>query len=48
MPFDTAKLLLDCCLVGAVPYPEIETIDLLQSLKSGYRMKKPNGCSDVM
>ena len=48
MPFDTAKLLLDCCLVGAVPYPEIETTDLLQSLKSGYRMKKPNGCSDVM
>ena len=41
-------ILLDCCLVGAVPYPEIETVDLLQSLKSGYRMKKPNGCSDVM
>ncbi|CAH3020501.1 unnamed protein product, partial [Porites evermanni] len=33
---------------GAVPYPEIETVDLLQSLKSGYRMKKPNGCSDAM
>lgn len=41
-------ILLDCYLVGAVPYPEIETVDLLQSLKSGYRMKKPNGCSDVM
>lgn len=37
-----------CYVSGDVPYPEIQAKDLLQSLKSGYRIEKPVKSSSVM
>jgi len=33
---------------GSIPYSEIATEDLLQSLKSGNRLTKPAKCSDAV
>ena len=34
--------------LGSIPYSEIATDDLLQSLKSGNRLTKPAKCSDAV
>eukprot|EP01147_Barroeca_monosierra_P004932 gene4932-6916_t len=34
--------------MGAIPYPGIQSIQLFQLLHSGYRMSKPQNCSDEL
>ena len=34
--------------LGGTPYPAISNLELLGALKSGYRMEKPQMCSDEM
>lgn len=33
---------------GLKPYAGLSAVDLIEQLKKGYRMEKPNGCSDKM
>ena len=35
-------------LLGLKPYAGDSTSELIEKLKNGYRMEKPNGCSDEM
>ena len=35
-------------LLGLKPYASDSTSELIEKLKNGYRMEKPNGCSDEM
>ena len=41
-------LLWELATLGCEPYPDTPTNMVLQLLKSGYRMKKPENCSDVL
>ncbi|KAL4238511.1 hypothetical protein ACF0H5_003219 [Mactra antiquata] len=38
-------LLYEIVTLGASPYPELSNTELLLSLKNGYRMKKPDNCT---
>ena len=33
---------------GVKPYPGLTATELMSELKKGYRLEKPNGCSDAM
>ena len=35
-----------CLFVGHYPYPALSNQQLLRMLRSGYRMEKPDGCSE--
>lgn len=41
-------LLWELVTLGAVPYPGIAIQDLFKLLKEGYRMDKPNNCSNEL
>jgi len=41
-------LLWEILTIGETPYPTISNHELLGALKSGYRMDKPQMCSDEM
>lgn len=41
-------LLFEIVTLGGTPYPTIDTRDLLRELKRGYRMEKPDNCSEEM
>lgn len=41
-------LLWELVTLGAVPYPGIAVQDLFKLLKEGYRMDKPNNCSNEL
>lgn len=41
-------LLWEIVTLGATPYPGVETKDLLVLLKKGYRMEKPENCSNEL
>jgi len=41
-------LLWEILTIGGTPYPTISNHELLGALKSGYRMEKPQMCSDEM
>lgn len=41
-------LLWELVTLGAVPYPGITVQDLFKLLKEGYRMDKPNNCSNEL
>ncbi|XP_050534527.1 proto-oncogene tyrosine-protein kinase receptor Ret isoform X2 [Daktulosphaira vitifoliae] len=41
-------LLWELVTLGSVPYPGIIVHDLFKLLKEGYRMEKPNNCSDEL
>ena len=34
------------CISGGVPYPTLTNRELCELLKTGYRMEKPDMCSD--
>lgn len=42
------NLLYEVFTLGCAPYPLVQASDLLEFLKSGNRMEKPNSCSDKM
>ena len=33
---------------GVKPYPGLTVQELMSELRKGYRLEKPNGCSDAM
>ena len=33
---------------GVKPYPGLTATELMSELRKGYRLEKPNGCSDAM
>ncbi|KAK3093185.1 hypothetical protein FSP39_012370 [Pinctada imbricata] len=39
-------VLFEIVTLGGTPYPTIDTRDLLRELKNGYRMEKPDNCSE--
>lgn len=39
---------INSLLLGLKPYAGLSPVDLIEQLKKGYRMEKPNGCSDEM
>lgn len=39
---------INSLLLGLKPYAGLSAVDLIEQLKKGYRMEKPNGCSDEM
>uniref|UniRef100_K1PBB3 receptor protein-tyrosine kinase n=1 Tax=Magallana gigas TaxID=29159 RepID=K1PBB3_MAGGI len=39
-------LLFEIVTLGGTPYPTIDTRDLLRELENGYRMEKPENCSE--
>ncbi|XP_048733843.2 uncharacterized protein LOC125649973 isoform X2 [Ostrea edulis] len=41
-------LLFEIVTLGGTPYPTIDTRELLRELKNGYRMEKPENCSEEM
>ncbi|KAH8372645.1 hypothetical protein KR009_001911 [Drosophila setifemur] len=41
-------LLYEITTLGGMPYPSISPSDLLQLLRQGHRMKRPEGCTDEM
>ncbi|XP_068144793.1 tyrosine-protein kinase receptor torso [Drosophila tropicalis] len=41
-------LLYEILTLGGMPYPSVAPSDLLQLLRQGQRMKRPEGCSDDM
>ncbi|KAH8277721.1 hypothetical protein KR018_004198 [Drosophila ironensis] len=41
-------LLYEITTLGGMPYPSISPGDLLQLLRQGHRMKRPEGCTDEM
>ncbi|XP_017061493.1 tyrosine-protein kinase receptor torso [Drosophila ficusphila] len=41
-------LLYEITTLGGMPYPSVSPSDLLQLLRQGHRMKRPEGCSDEM
>lgn len=41
-------LLYEIFTLGGMPYPSISPRDLLQLLRQGHRMKRPEGCTDEM
>lgn len=41
-------LLWELCTMGGIPYPGISNRDLYSNLKTGYRMNKPDICSDEL
>lgn len=34
--------------LGGTPYPALDTTELLKLLREGYRMEKPDTCSDEL
>ncbi|BFG03635.1 tyrosine-protein kinase receptor torso [Drosophila madeirensis] len=41
-------LLYEIMTLGGMPYPSVSPGDLLQMLRQGHRMKRPEGCTDEM
>lgn len=41
-------LLYEITTLGGMPYPSISPRDLLQLLRQGQRMRRPDGCTDEM
>ncbi|XP_017079376.2 tyrosine-protein kinase receptor torso [Drosophila eugracilis] len=41
-------LLYEITTLGGMPYPSVSPSDLLQLLRQGHRMKRPEGCTDEM
>ncbi|KAH8233334.1 hypothetical protein KR026_006937 [Drosophila bipectinata] len=41
-------LLYEITTLGGMPYPSVSPGDLLQLLRQGHRMKRPDGCTDEM
>ncbi|EDW02236.1 tyrosine-protein kinase receptor torso [Drosophila grimshawi] len=41
-------LLYEITTLGGMPYPSISPRDLLQLLRQGHRMKRPDGCTDEL
>ena len=41
-------MMIDVSLLGATSNPTKANDELLPSLKQGYRMEKPDNCSDVL
>lgn len=41
-------LLYEIVTLGGNPYPSIQTNNLLNLLKTGYRMEKPKNCSNEL
>ena len=41
-------VLFEVVTLGGTPYPTIHIRDLLKALKGGYRMERPDNCSEEM
>ena len=41
-------VLYEIATLGGSPYPEFSNVELLQALKHGHRMAKPDNCSQEM
>ena len=41
-------LLFEIVTLGGTPYPLISNTDLLKELQNGYRMERPENCSQEM